>query len=95
MPDVIVNAAAYTNVEKAELEQDLAFAVNSHALVNICEEIDSFNREHRRNLLLIHFSTDYVFDGNGNTKVSVDFDNFLYASIERKTSDDLTLTFKF
>ena len=66
MPDVIVNAAAYTNVEKAEVEQDLAFAVNSHALVNICEEIDSFNREHSRDLPLIHFSTDYVFDGNGN-----------------------------
>ena len=66
MPDVIVNAAAYTNVEKAEVEQDLAFAVNSHALVNICEEIDNFNREHSRDLSLIHFSTDYVFDGNGN-----------------------------
>ena len=66
MPDVIVNAAAYTNVEKAEVEQDLAFAVNGHALVNICEEIDNFNREHSRDLPLIHFSTDYVFDGNGN-----------------------------
>ena len=66
MPDVIVNAAAYTNVEKAEVEQDLAFAVNGHALVNICEEIDNFNRQHGRDLPLIHFSTDYVFDGNGN-----------------------------
>ena len=44
MPDFIVNAAAYTNVEKAEMEQDLAFTVNGHALVNICEEIDNFNR---------------------------------------------------
>ena len=43
MPDVVVNAAAYTNVEKAEVEQDLAFAVNGHALINICEEIDNFN----------------------------------------------------
>ena len=66
MPDVIVNAAAYTNVEKAEVEQDLAFAVNGHALVNICEEIDNFNREQGRDLPLIHFSTDYVFDGNGH-----------------------------
>ena len=66
MPDVIVNAAAYTNVEKAEMEQDLAFTVNGHALVNICEEIDNFNRAQSRNLPLIHFSTDYVFDGNGN-----------------------------
>ena len=66
MPDVVVNAAAYTNVEKAEVEQDLAFSVNGHALVNICEEIDNFNREQSTDLPLIHFSTDYVFDGNGN-----------------------------
>ena len=66
MPDVIVNTAAYTNVEKAEVEQDLAFAVNGHALVKICEEIDNFNTEQSRDLPLIHFSTDYVFDGNGN-----------------------------
>ena len=66
MPDVVVNAAAYTNVEKAEVEQDLAFSVNGHALVNICEEIDNFNRAQSRNLPLIHFSTDYVFDGSGN-----------------------------
>ena len=39
MPDVIVNAAAYTNVEKAEVEQDLAFTVNGHALINIHEEL--------------------------------------------------------
>ena len=52
MPDVIVNAAAYTNVEKAEVEQDLAFTVNGHALVNICEEIDNFNRKHSRDCLL-------------------------------------------
>ena len=63
MPDAIVNVAAYTNVEKAEVEKDLAFAVNGHALVNICEEIDYFNREQSRDLPLIHFSTDYVFDG--------------------------------
>ena len=66
MPDAVVNAAAYTNVEKAEVEKDLAFAVNGHALVNICEEIDYFNKEQSRDLPLIHFSTDYVFDGNGN-----------------------------
>ena len=57
MPDVIVNAAAYTNVEKLR-EQDLAFAVNGHALLNICEEIDNFNRKQSRDLPLIHFSTD-------------------------------------
>ena len=47
MPDVIVNAAAYTNVEKAEWNKILAFTVNGHALLNICEEIDNFNREQK------------------------------------------------
>ena len=56
-PDVVINAAAYTAVDKAESEKDLAYQVNGCAvgfLATICKEI---------NALFIHFSTDYVFNG--------------------------------
>ena len=56
-PDVIVNAAAYTAVDRAEQEQDMAFAVNARAVQNLAREAKSLDA------LLIHFSTDYVFDG--------------------------------
>ncbi len=56
-PDVIVNAAAYTAVDQAESEEALATAVNGQALAVFAEEAA------RRGALLVHFSTDYVFDG--------------------------------
>jgi dTDP-4-dehydrorhamnose reductase len=56
-PDVIVNAAAYTAVDKAESESHLAFAVNSTAPQVMAEEAK------RIRAVLIHYSTDYVFDG--------------------------------
>ena len=56
-PDVIVNAAAYTAVDKAEQEEELATLVNGTAVGVIAEEA------RRLNALLIHYSTDYVFDG--------------------------------
>jgi dTDP-4-dehydrorhamnose reductase len=55
--DVVVNAAAYTAVDKAESERDQAFGINrdgAAAIAAVCA---------RRNLPLIHVSTDYVFDG--------------------------------
>ncbi len=60
-PDVIVNAAAYTAVDKAESEPELAMAVNGAALGIMAEEAA------RLNALLIHYSTDYVFDGTKST----------------------------
>jgi dTDP-4-dehydrorhamnose reductase len=56
-PDVIVNAAAYTAVERAEREPELARAINACAPGVMAEEA------HRLNALLVHYSTDYVFDG--------------------------------
>jgi dTDP-4-dehydrorhamnose reductase len=56
-PDVVVNAAAYTAVDKAEAERDLAFAVNAVAPGILADEAK------RAGALLVHFSTDYVFDG--------------------------------
>jgi len=58
-PDVIVNAAAYTAVDKAETERELAHTVNALASQVMAEEarqLDAF---------VVHYSTDYVFDGTG------------------------------
>jgi dTDP-4-dehydrorhamnose reductase len=56
-PDVIVNAAAYTAVDRAENEPDLAHAVNAAAPALLAQEAK------QRGALLIHYSTDYVYDG--------------------------------
>lgn len=60
-PDVIVNAAAYTAVDKAETEPGLAMQVNSVAPGIMAEEAK------RLDALLVHYSTDYVFDGEKST----------------------------
>lgn len=57
-PDLIVNAAAYTNVDKAETEKDLAYQVNAlapKALTKASKTLD---------IPIIHISTDYIFDGS-------------------------------
>lgn len=56
-PDVIVNAAAYTAVDKAEEEASLAMTINGIAPGILAQEAK------RLNALLVHYSTDYVFDG--------------------------------
>ena len=58
-PDLIINPAAYTAVDRAEDERELAFAVNAEAPGIIARWA-----AHRR-VPLVHFSTDYVFDGQG------------------------------
>lgn len=60
-PDVIVNAAAYTAVDKAESETELADRVNSQATQVMAEEAAALGT------WLIHYSTDYVFSGQGST----------------------------
>ena len=56
-PELIVNAAAYTAVDRAESEPEAAFAINARAPGILAEEAG------RLSALLIHYSTDYVFDG--------------------------------
>ncbi|MDF3886553.1 dTDP-4-dehydrorhamnose reductase [Cupriavidus basilensis] len=56
-PDVIVNPAAYTAVDKAETDAETAFAVNGIAAGLLAEEAKALGS------LLVHYSTDYVFDG--------------------------------
>lgn len=60
-PQIIVNAAAYTAVDKAESDVERAHAVNAIAPGILAEEAA------RTGALLVHFSTDYVFDGSGIT----------------------------
>lgn len=65
-PDLIVNAAAYTAVDKAEEEADLAMAINGVAPGILAEEAKLCRAA------LIHYSTDYVFDGAGNIPYTED-----------------------
>jgi dTDP-4-dehydrorhamnose reductase len=60
-PEIIINAAAYTAVDKAESEPEIAHAINATAPKIIAEEIQNLGG------FLIHISTDYVFDGNSNS----------------------------
>ena len=61
-PNLIVNAAAYTAVDKAETEYALADAINARAPGLLAEEAQ------RLDARLIHYSTDYVFDGRGSQR---------------------------
>ena len=59
-PDMIINAAAYTDVDKAESDIELAHKVNTEAPRVLAEKASQLN------IPIIHFSTDYVFDGLKN-----------------------------
>lgn len=60
-PDLIVNPAAYTAVDQAESEPDTAMRVNAHAPAAMAEEA------RRLGAAMVHYSTDYVFDGRSRT----------------------------
>jgi dTDP-4-dehydrorhamnose reductase len=69
-PDIIINAAAYTNVDKAESEPEKARAINATGPGVLAEEAKNINA------LLGHYSTDYVFDGTkGSPYVETDTPN--------------------
>ena len=73
-PDIIVSAAAYTAVDKAEAEPDLAFMINAIAPRELARVAKSMN------LPLIHLSTDYVFDG-GKTSPYLETDKAVPSSV--------------
>ncbi|GGG47948.1 dTDP-4-dehydrorhamnose reductase [Epilithonimonas arachidiradicis] len=65
-PDFVINASAYTAVDLAEKEVEKAFAVNGDAVGNLAQVCKD------NNAILIHVSTDYVFDGETNLSYSED-----------------------
>ncbi|MFA5628563.1 MAG: dTDP-4-dehydrorhamnose reductase [Thiohalomonadaceae bacterium] len=58
--DALINCAAYTAVDKAETEQELAYAINHHSVAKLTQVVND------NNALLIHISTDYVFNGQNH-----------------------------
>ncbi len=65
-PDIVINSAAYTDVDGCETNQDLAYAVNAEGVKNLalgCKEVDC---------PLVHVSTDYVFDGTARDPIEED-----------------------
>jgi dTDP-4-dehydrorhamnose reductase len=60
-PEVVINAAAYTNVDGCETDQERCFAVNAGGVKNIAVACRG------RGILIVHFSTDYIFDGRKET----------------------------
>lgn len=68
-PDIVINAAAYTDVDGCEDDQELAFQVNGYGPGYIAEACSIFGAK------LLHFSTDYVFDGSKREYVESDIPN--------------------
>lgn len=64
--DYCINCAAYTNVEQAETNREMAFLVNSDAVKNLAQVCDNTETT------LVHFSTDYVFDGKKRSPYTED-----------------------
>lgn len=60
-PEVIINAAAYTAVDQAETESDIAYRVNSQGSENLAKACQ------QQNIPLLHISTDYIYDGEKQT----------------------------
>lgn len=64
LPDIIINCAAYTNVDKAEEEKEHAYNINCVGTLNLARICNNYN------ITLIHISTDYVFDGKKDINYS-------------------------
>lgn len=85
-PDIIINPAAYTAVDKAESEKDLAMAINRDAPAVLAEEAA------RLNIPYFYYSTDYVYDGTkGEAYVETDPTNPLNMYGQSKLEGDLAV----
>ena len=85
-PDVIVNAAAYTAVDNAEKEENLAMRINGEAPAVLAEEALKLNA------LMVHYSTDYVFDGTKKSPyMEVDKPNPVNVYGHTKLAGDLAI----
>lgn len=72
LPNIIINCAAYTNVDKAEVEKENAYNINCVGTLNLAQISNKFN------ITLMHISTDYVFDGKKAQYYSYKEDDDLY-----------------
>jgi len=85
-PEAVVNAAAYTNVDGCETERDLCFAVNAEGVRNIARACSD------RDIKVVHFSTDYVFDGTkGKPYVEEDLCNPINVYGQSKLQSEIYL----
>jgi dTDP-4-dehydrorhamnose reductase len=85
-PEAVVNAAAYTNVDGCETERDLCFAVNAEGVRNIARACVD------RDIKVVHFSTDYVFDGTkGKPYVEEDLCNPINVYGQSKLQSEIYL----
>jgi dTDP-4-dehydrorhamnose reductase len=66
IPQIVINAAAYTNVDACETAREDCFAVNAEAVKNIADACRN------KNIRIVHFSTDYVFNGSGSAPYKED-----------------------
>lgn len=86
-PDIIINAAAYTNVDKAESETALARAINATGPAVLAEEAK------KSRAVLVHYSTDYVFDGaKGSPYLETDQTNPLNVYGQTKLEGEQAIT---
>ena len=86
IPDLIINTAAYTNVDQAEEDKDIAFKINNLAPKIMAEKALELN------IPLIHFSTDYVFDGEKSEGyIETDLENPLGVYGESKLAGDQSI----
>ena len=79
--DLVINCAAYTAVDKAEDEKELAFKVNAEGTKNLLEACERLDAK------FIHYSTDYVFDGSSKepyTELDTPNPNSVYGASKRK-----------
>lgn len=79
--DLVINCAAYTAVDKAEEEEDLAFIVNAEGTKNLVEACEQMGAR------LVHYSTDYVFDGRSKdpyTELDTPNPNSVYGASKLK-----------
>lgn len=72
LPNIIINCAAYTNVDKAEVEKEHAYNINCVGTLNLAQICNKFN------ITLMHIGTDYVFDGKKAQYYSHKEDDELY-----------------
>ena len=61
-PEFVINASAYTQVDRAETDKEIAYSVNTHAVANMARACK------QRGIKLVHYSTDYIFPGRSEDK---------------------------